>query len=759
MSENMEKAPGGRIPGNRQGGTTVPGSPRSGPSAEPCEGPNPVEELPTGSRPANATAVENEDRLVRSIINRYLGPDVHNTPQREGDNLDSEDYMSVTGLPSATPRKKRIREDESVSDSDLDGLSKGRKVLRSRIIRSDSEDNRDEAITLSDSPKELAAKARGRKSRKQKTVENRKQKLDKLDKLDESFESMRVIFTACPPRMSHEDLHNKDVDEIVMVSEGWLNDMETARFRSKKINGKFSGVLKDRIVCLRSVVKALAERIKDTGDVSYLRRRNDELSSQLRESRREELRLQAFVKEADDKIEKLNVEIAELKKEINKGSLIDRTTTTERTPPPSIKEKPEVPAKIGNIKTRTLTNRKAIPTPKKEVRDNRAVSVAESLQECDEQLAAISKCDEKIAKFEELLRQMRSDLYGSIETISERVGNTVNSMELPLRKKGIPKIIENIQLVPPRPVPSETMTMESDYHADGEGWTEVKYKRSKIMDVNNTEIAEKAVPAAGDRRNLKRPPLVASAVRRRAPRAAAVSIKSNAEGITYAEIIKRARENVNLKDLGITNPRMRRAANGGVIIEIAGPEGALKADSLASRLREVVGSSASVTRPVVKADVKISGFDDSVIKDELITIITEIGSCLASDVRIGQFRQLKNGLNMVWAQCPLSAAIKLSRKARINVGWSVARIEMMKARPVQCFKCWHFGHVRNNCNSPMDRTGYCFKCGNPDHNSYNCLSDAYCVICADLGHETAHRLGSSACLALSRRMGAKGNQY
>jgi len=315
-------------------------------------------------------------------------------------------------------------------------------------------------------------------------------------------------------------------------------------------------------------------------------------------------------------------------------------------------------------------------------------------------------------------------------------------------------------LVPPRSTPRGVPNAEeSDYLTDGEGWTEVKNRRNakksvQIVNNVNAEPMEVSAPNTRDNRNSKRPPL-APIVRRRAPRAAAVSIKANAENVTYADIIKHARENVNLKDLGIVNPRMRRAANGGIIIEIAGPEGALKADSLASRLREVIGSNASVSRPVVKADVKISGFDDSVIKDELITIITEIGSCLASDVRIGQFRPMRTGLNMVWVQCPLSAAIKLSRKAKINVGWSVARVEMMRSRPVQCFKCWHFGHVRNTCNSPMDRTGYCFKCGNPNHTSYSCLSDAYCVICSDFGYETAHRLGSSACSALTRRTGAK----
>jgi len=215
--------------------------------------------------------------------------------------------MSVTGLSSATSMKKRVREKESVSDSDIDGLPlRSRKIFRSRILDSNSEDNVDDAVTLSDSPKEMATKVRGKKARRQ--------KLDKLEKLDDSIESTRVVFTNYPSHLAYEDLQSKDVDEIMAVSEGWLNDMEMARFRSKKINGKFSGVLKNRIVYLRSIIKALIERIKDSGDVTYLRRRNDELASQLRGSRKEESRLQAFVREADKNMEKLNSEIVELKK-------------------------------------------------------------------------------------------------------------------------------------------------------------------------------------------------------------------------------------------------------------------------------------------------------------------------------------------------------------------------------------------------------------------------------------------------------------
>jgi len=42
-----------------------------------------------------------------------------------------------------------------------------------------------------------------------------------------------------------------------------------------------------------------------------------------------------------------------------------------------------------------------------------------------------------------------------------------------------------------------------------------------------------------------------------------------------------------------------------VIIEISGPEGVIKVNTLSSRLRKVIGENATVSRPVVKTDVQI----------------------------------------------------------------------------------------------------------------------------------------------------------
>jgi len=242
-------------------------------------------------------------------------------------------------------------------------------------------------------------------------------------------------------------------------------------------------------------------------------------------------------------------------------------------------------------------------------------SVSKSLQECNEHLLAISKCDDKIARFEELLKEMRTDLYGSIEAISERINQTATAMDPP-KKKGVPRIVSNIQLVSPRPTlqQEDPIQDETDYCSDDEGWTEVRNRRNKKsvkidappveLRRSDTDVMEVDASLNKIGRLMKQPLPASPNVRWRVPRAAAVSIKANADGASYADIIKRAREAVSLKDLGIANPRMRRAANGGIIIEISGPEGAMKADTLASRLREVIGDNAAVSRSVVKPMLK-----------------------------------------------------------------------------------------------------------------------------------------------------------
>lgn len=66
----------------------------------------------------------------------------------------------------------------------------------------------------------------------------------------------------------------------------------------------------------------------------------------------------------------------------------------------------------------------------------------------------------------------------------------------------------------------------------------------------------------------------------------------------------------------------------------------------------------------------------------------DMGECTASEVKVGPIRKMTNGLGVVWAQCPLAAAIKASATGKLKIGWSVAKIQLLQARPTQCYRLW-----------------------------------------------------------------------
>lgn len=113
---------------------------------------------------------------------------------------------------------------------------------------------------------------------------------------------------------------------------------------------------------------------------------------------------------------------------------------------------------------------------------------------------------------------------------------------------------------------------------------------------------------------------------RRVPKTAAVAIKGNSNEFSYADAIKRARADISIEQLGI-NSRIRRAFNGGIIIEIPGPDNDKKAELLRGRLMDVLGESATITTPVARGDIRVVGFDESVQVEDIVSVVAELGQC------------------------------------------------------------------------------------------------------------------------------------
>jgi len=233
---------------------------------------------------------------------------------------------------------------------------------------------------------------------------------------------------------------------------------------------------------------------------------------------------------------------------------------------------------------------------------------------------------------------------------------------------------------------------------------------------------------------------------RKSPRTAAVAITVR-EGISYADILRKAKTEIFLSEIGINSSRIRKGVNGGLIIEIPGEGNVEKAKTLAHKLKEIMPE-VKVTRATVKADIRIAGLDDSTTKDEVQIIVAEKGDCTLDDVKISEIRWMPNGLGTVWLQCPLGAANRIIEKenGKLKIGWTVARAVVLTPKPLQCYRCWDFGHVRFSCTSKIDRTGHCYRRGSNMHKISQCQErEPKCILCAESGRKDDHRLGSRFC--------------
>lgn len=232
---------------------------------------------------------------------------------------------------------------------------------------------------------------------------------------------------------------------------------------------------------------------------------------------------------------------------------------------------------------------------------------------------------------------------------------------------------------------------------------------------------------------------------RRAPRTFVVCIKRNEDALPYAQLLRKARENIELEGMGNKDTRIRRAAHGAVLIEIPGEDKFEKADLLAVKLGEVLLEEATVTRPVVNGELYIRGLDDSVCAEEITDAIVNCGGCRTVDVRAGPITKMPNGLGSIWVRCPLAAAVRVAASGRLKVGWTSARVTLQRARPVQCYRCWRFGHVSGGCGSEVDRSRAYFRCGKEGHSAHECAAAPFCVVCSRDGLPDGHRMGSNAC--------------
>lgn len=117
--------------------------------------------------------------------------------------------------------------------------------------------------------------------------------------------------------------------------------------------------------------------------------------------------------------------------------------------------------------------------------------------------------------------------------------------------------------------------------------------------------------------------------------------------------------------------------------------------------------------------------------DEVRKALAEEGQCSADEIKVGTIQKTFGGLSTIWARCPLVVANKIVKVGKLRVGWTMARVETLADRPLQCHKCLEGGHTMSRCPSKADYSGRCYRCGETGHVVAACKNAAHCIACAE----------------------------
>lgn len=124
---------------------------------------------------------------------------------------------------------------------------------------------------------------------------------------------------------------------------------------------------------------------------------------------------------------------------------------------------------------------------------------------------------------------------------------------------------------------------------------------------------------------------------------AAIAITTRRQ-ITNKEIMLRAKKEIVLKEIGIDNCVIRSGFTGGLVIEIPGEEAEKKADVLATKLSNIFANEqVRINRPKIKADIKITGLEETTTNEEIQDAISKSGECLHTDIKINARRTTIRG--------------------------------------------------------------------------------------------------------------------
>ena len=216
--------------------------------------------------------------------------------------------------------------------------------------------------------------------------------------------------------------------------------------------------------------------------------------------------------------------------------------------------------------------------------------------------------------------------------------------------------------------------------------------------------------------------------------------------LSYAEMLKKVKQDAKLKDLGDNIARIRRT-NKGELLLVLNRNKTEQTMALQERIKEALGSDAETKVLRDERLIEIRDIDEITTKEELIEELNrQLEHLSISPVAVKSMRGAYGATQIALVSLPTKTANELIKKGRAKIGWVNCRIRARTA-PTKCYNCLEYGHVVRTCKSDIDRSKMCLKCGQAGHFIKTCKNEQNCMLCSVSGGDAKHTMGNTKCPA------------
>ena len=327
----------------------------------------------------------------------------------------------------------------------------------------------------------------------------------------------------------------------------------------------------------------------------------------------------------------------------------------------------------------------------------------------------------EIRRLTRLLQASSMEVEAEVETLKQR-----------FESKPKPKISDTAE--------KAVQTMKPQKKKVGEkraGSVKVAPCTSNDVPVNGAMKGEWKVVSHRKTKETKAPKATGHRAKKQKPDALLISKQGEA---TYADILRKLKQDEGLKSVSEHVSRIRRTQKGEMLLELTKSDNE-NTNSCRELVASVLDGNAAVKSLSQEVLIECKDLDDVTTKKDVYqALISQFGLRNLEESAVRSIRKHYGGTQVAVISLPFGTAKKVLEVGKIKVGWVVGRLREVNKVPT-CFKCLEVGHIAKFCKN-VDRSKLCRRCAEEGHIARNCTNKPKCLVCTK---DRDHIFGGTQC--------------